>query len=251
MDSNTLAWNTSPESLQLNAGQVHLWRLNLRLQNDLLLILEQTLSADEIQRANRFHFRRDRDRFIASHGCLREILAHYIHVGPEELYFHNNLYGKPALSCKFSEHQLNFNLSHSHELGLLAVCLDRRIGVDIEYIRPELDEIQIAQRFFSNYEVNTLLALPDHLKAEAFYNCWTRKEAYIKARGEGLYASLDQFSVTLIPGEPAILLNTLPDSQEASSWSLFHINPEPAYISALAVEGNITGLRYLQYRAPE
>jgi 4'-phosphopantetheinyl transferase len=246
MDLTPSIWNTPPETLLLSEGEVHLWRLNLNLQNDLLLNLERTLSEDEIQRADRFHFRHDRNRFIASHGWLREILGRYLHVEPEQLRFCYNSYGKPRLDGISGKHLLCFNLSHSHAIGLLALCLDRNIGVDIEHVRPGLDAMQIAQRFFSTYEVTTLLALTDHLKKEAFFNCWTRKEAYIKAHGEGLSIPLDQFSVTLLPGETALLLHTLPDPEEASRWSLFHIDPKPGYVAALAVEGKVSRLQYLQ-----
>jgi 4'-phosphopantetheinyl transferase len=250
MNLTPSTWDTPPETLLLSVGEAHVWRLNLNLQHKLLLDLERTLSEDEIQRADRFYFRQDRERFVASHGWLREILGRYLHVEPQQLQFCNNSHGKPSLDGISAKHRLCFNLSHSHQIGLLALCLDRDIGVDIEHIRPERDAVQIAQRFFSTYEVTTLLAVPDDLQEEAFFNCWTRKEAYIKARGEGLAMPLDRFSVTLLPGETALLLHTLPDPEEASRWSLFHIDPEPGYVGALAVEGRVSRLQYLREPLP-
>lgn len=229
----------------MGEGEIHIWRLNLDLNDDLLMFFEKKLSKDEIHKADQFYFNRDRNRFIASHGWLREILGQYVQMEPERLLFSYNIFGKPSLENVPGEHCLHFNLSHSREIGLLALCLDRRIGVDVEYIRPDLDEVLIAQRFFSTYEVTTLLTLPNHLKKEAFFNCWTRKEAYIKARGEGLNFSLDRVIVTLIPGEAAIILSVLSDSDEASRWSLLHIDPEPGYVAAVAVEGKLSRIRYL------
>jgi 4'-phosphopantetheinyl transferase len=134
--------------------------------------------------------------------------------------------------------ELRFNVSHSHGLALYAVTRRRKIGIDIERVRPISGPEQLAARFFSAGENAELCALPEHVKHEAFFNCWTRKEAYVKARGEGLSLPLNQFDVSLNPGEPARLLRVERDPQEAARWSLQGLTPAPGYVAALAVEGH-------------
>jgi 4'-phosphopantetheinyl transferase len=134
-------------------------------------------------------------------------------------------------------------VSHSQELGLYAITRNRRIGVDLEYIRTDFACEQVAERFFSSREKTTLCTFPTKMKHEAFFTCWTRKEAYIKARGEGLSLPLNQFDVSMTPGEPALLENTRGDPQEASRWSLQELRPRTGYMAALAVEGHDWRLR--------
>jgi 4'-phosphopantetheinyl transferase len=142
---------------------------------------------------------------------------------------------------------IHFNLSHSHRLALLAVARDREVGVDIEYLRVDVATEPLAEHFFSPQEVAALRALPDGLQAEAFFAAWTRKEAYIKARGRGLTSPLDQFAVSLSPGEPAKLLWVQGDDQEASRWSLRRLDPGPGYAGALAAESDDWALAFWQW----
>ncbi len=141
-------------------------------------------------------------------------------------------------------------MSHSHGVALYAVTRDREVGIDLEFIRRDLEVEQIAERFFSRRETATLRALPTALREYAFFLCWTRKEAYIKARGEGLSLPLDQFDVSLIPGEPAALLSTQPDSDEALRWSLQELTLASGYVAALAVEGRGWSLSCWQWPRP-
>jgi 4'-phosphopantetheinyl transferase len=133
---------------------------------------------------------------------------------------------------------LRFNVSHSHSLALYAITRAREVGVDVEHIRPEIAQEKIAERFFSPREVTVLRALPTPLQASAFFACWTRKEAFIKAKGDGLTLPLDQFDVSLAPGEPATLLRTAWDPQEAACWALQDLAPAPGYRAAVAVAGH-------------
>jgi 4'-phosphopantetheinyl transferase len=213
------------------------WRARLDLAASCVERLRGTLSADELQRAARFHFARDRRRFTVARGVLRDILGRYLRVPPSELEFRYSAYGKPALADVADAPWLRFNVSHSHEVALFAVTCGREVGVDIEYLGREIRGEEIAERFFSARERADLSALPAEVKHEAFFNCWTRKEAYIKAHGEGLSLPLDQFDVSLAPGEPAALLATRSDPREALRWSLQALTPGPDYVAALAVEG--------------
>jgi 4'-phosphopantetheinyl transferase len=213
--------------------------------------LRHTLAADELERAERFHFEKDRQHFIAGRGLLRLILGHYLDTTPSQLRFHYSDYGKPALVLSPRQAPLNFNVSHSYGLALYAVTLGREVGLDVEKIRSDLEYEEIAERFFSPRESAVLLRLPTEVKPRAFFNCWTRKEAYIKARGEGLSLPLDQFDVSLAPGEPARLLDVRGDPQEASRWSLQALKPVSGYVAALAVEGSDWHLKCWQGEFPE
>jgi 4'-phosphopantetheinyl transferase len=168
---------------------------------------------------------------------LRDILSRYLGVPPSALVFRYSTYGKPALAAGFDAARVCFNISHSHEMALFAVTCEREIGVDIEHLGRDIHAEEIAEHFFSAHERASLRTLPAAAKHEAFFNCWTRKEAYIKAHGEGLSLPLDQFDVSLLPGEPAALLATRNDPWEARRWSLQALSPGSGYVAALAVEG--------------
>jgi 4'-phosphopantetheinyl transferase len=233
-----LSWLSPPTDLALSGNQVHVWRASLDQPAWRLRELAQTLSADEQARAGRFRFEQDRRRFTASHGILRAILGRYLGVKPEQLRFQAGPHGKPSLAKTLNESGLSFNMSHSHILAVFAVTRDREVGVDVERIRLIPDAEQIAERFFSSQESAVFQTIPADLKPEAFFTCWVRKEAYVKAKGNGLSLSLDQFDVSLIPGEPARLLRTTPDPQEANHWSLHDVSPGPGYLATVAVQGN-------------
>ncbi|HUE99361.1 MAG TPA: 4'-phosphopantetheinyl transferase superfamily protein [Anaerolineales bacterium] len=231
--TNPQTWSPPPGSLDLQARQVDVWRVRLDLPADGLNQLESTLSKDETERAARFHFPADRDRFTAAHGYLRDILARYLHCEPRELSFSVTQHGKPVLP----EHELEFNLSHSGDFALIAIARGHRVGVDVEHIREGISSQVIARQYFSQAEFAELQSLPTRQKETAFFTCWTRKEAYIKAQGLGLSFPLESFDVSLTPNEPAILRATRPDPAEAARWTLFSLKTGPLYESAVAVEG--------------
>lgn len=227
-------WQLPPADLSLSYHDVHVWRASLDLPAVYMQHLQHTLATDERSRATRFYFEKDRQHFIAARGLLRTILSRYLDCEPSQLRFSYNHYGKPALAAE----TLSFNVSHSHGLALYAITRDRKVGIDLEYMRSHVAGEHMAERFFSPREVASLRALPTQLQAQAFFNCWTRKEAYIKAQGYGLSLPLDQFDVSLAPDEPAQLLATRGDPQEASRWSLKALSPGTGYQAALAVEGH-------------
>ncbi len=245
------SWCPPPETLRVESDEVHVWRASLDLTVPQVQSLQQTLAADEQRRAGRFYFQKDRDHFIVGRGLLRAILGQYLKIEPSHLRFRYTPHGKPFLVRETGGDRLRFNVSHSHGLALYAITRGRELGVDLERIRPELADEQIAERFFSPREVAVLRALPTNMQQEAFFNCWTRKEAYIKARGEGLTLRLDQFEVSLAPEEPPALLYTNGDSQEASRWSLQNLTPGPGYAAALIVEGDDWRLRCWHWKWPD
>lgn len=236
--SSATAWRFPPQALKLTSDEVHVWRAALDQAPSQIDSYLRTLAADERARAERFHFPKDREHLIVARGALRAILGFYLNRAPECLSFSYSSHGKPALTLEPGDDPIRFNISHSQGVALYAITCGREVGIDLECMRSDLEVEQIAERFFSRQEIATLRALPAALRRYAFFLCWTRKEAYIKARGEGLSLPLDQFDVSLIPGEPAALLCTRPDSDEALRWSLQELTPgSPGYAAALAVEG--------------
>jgi len=233
-----------PEPLVIDPDEVHLWTTRLDVPPAQQKIWELYLSSDEMQRAARFHFERDQNHFIVARGVLRKILSYYTQKKPYEIRFDYNKYGKPLLPPEQGGRQLHFNLSHSAGICVYAVAYQREVGVDIEYIRPDFSELEIAERFFSPDEVKVLRSLPAAEQKTAFFLCWTRKEAFIKAKGQGLSIPLDQFDVSLVPGLPAKLLRTRYDHYEVHRWSLFNIDSFPGYAGAVAVAGRNCQLKY-------
>jgi 4'-phosphopantetheinyl transferase len=194
-----------------------------------------------LERAGRFHFARDRDHYTVARAVLRDILGRYLGLAPASLRFKYNPFGKPSLDD--GARGVRFNLSHSGGIALYAVALGREVGVDVEQLKDEMDCGGVAERFFSPSEVAALRTLPPEAQKRAFFDCWTRKEAYVKARGDGLSLPLDSFDVSVAPGEPAALLRTRDDACEASRWTLRELSTEPGYAAALAVEGRDWRLR--------
>jgi 4'-phosphopantetheinyl transferase len=220
------------------ADVVHVWRIALTLPAHALRELGQILAPDERARAERFLFSADRERFIAARGTLRLILGAYLACAPGEVRFRYGPHGKPALAGEPQDDPPRFNLSHSGDLALYAVTRGREVGIDVERTRPDIASETIAEQFFSPREVATLRALPVHLQEKAFFACWTRKEAYIKATGRGLAIPLASFDVTLAPGEQPALVSTRNDPREAARWRLCDLDAGAGYAAALAVEGH-------------
>ena len=248
------SWELPPPVTALPGDEVHVWRARLDAPPERVRRLLDFLAPDERERAGRFHFQRDRDHFTVARGLLRSILGGYSSFGPERLRFEYGAQGKPSLAAEHNPGGLRFNVSHSHGVALFAVTRDREVGVDVERVSARVSCEEIAGRFFSPREVEGLRALPAALREAAFFNCWTRKEAYIKARGEGLTLPLDGFDVSLAPGEPAALLANRLDPEDVSRWSLRELHPWPGFAAALAVEGRGWRLkcwRLLQYEGHE
>ena len=187
-------WRPSPPDGRLPAQEINVWRVSLEQPVECVERLSRILSTDERMRAERFHFDRERKRFIVSRGALRTILGRYLGVGPDQLRFRYGPHGKPCLSEEFDRCALGFNLAHSNDLALYAFASGRKVGIDVEHVHPIPDAEQIAARFFSKYENAVLRELPESQRLEAFFNCWTRKEAFIKAIGDGLTSSLGPIS---------------------------------------------------------
>jgi len=247
MPGSEQTWLAPPATPTLPANEVHVWRASLAQPETVLLQLQQTLSPDEQLRAAKFRFDRDRHRFIIARGVLRTLLDRYLYMLPAQLQFAYNEYGKPSLDTPAPGKPLHFNLSHSHELALFAFSYIGPVGVDIEYMRAGVSAEQAARVSFSPREQALLLALPLDERREAFYTCWTRKEAYIKGRGTGFSLEPSLFDVAFLPGEPAALLASREDPGEPARWMLQALQPGADYAGALAVEGHDWSLRCYEW----
>lgn len=233
----------------LSPHEVHVCCASLRMPTSYARQLAETLSPDERMRADQFCFERDRDRFIVCRGLLRVILGHYLGTEPGRLQFCYGAWGKPALSETSGGDGLRFNLSHSHGLALFAVAREREIGIDLERVRPIPAVEQLAERILSARERMLFRAFPPGQRQAFFFKCWTRKEAYVKARGDGLMRPLDRIDVSLTPCKSPRLLSIEESSQEASSWSLRDLMPALGYVAALVVEGHDGQLACWQWPA--
>jgi 4'-phosphopantetheinyl transferase len=238
-------WILQPPAPAFSGDDVHVWEFPLTV-SDPQFNCQRLLSADEQARASRFHFEQHARKFMVARALMRSILAQYEHILPEALRFEYSKQGKPALAG--NARGIRFNLSHSGEMGLLAVALGREIGADIEAMRDNVETDKLAERFFSPHERESLRALSPQLRIAAFYRCWTCKEAFLKAQGVGLFRGLSTFDVEVNPGLPARLVATRPDASESQHWQLHDVETATHYAAAVAVEGNIGTLKLLRSR---
>jgi 4'-phosphopantetheinyl transferase len=230
-------WVGFDRNYELRNGEVHVWRTGLNVQASDFEQLRRILSPDERARADRFHFEVDRRRGIIGRGYLRLLLGQILDMPANALQFQYDEFGKPGL-IPAQQGTLQFNLSHSGEQILIAITTSRAVGVDVEQIRTDLDPDGIATQFFSAGEREILASLPEPARYLAFFTCWTRKEAYLKAKGVGLSLPLDQFDVSFLPDDEPRLLATRPDPLEAQNWRLWALDLPSGYAGALAVSGS-------------
>lgn len=226
-----------PAPPDIARGRVHVWFATLDHADEVVLQLAESLSTDERERAGRFQFERDRRRFIVGRAVLRAILGACLEVEPRFLSFRYGRFGKPALADAFEGTEVRFNVSHSHGVALYAVARGREVGVDLERIRPLDDMESLAEECFSAKQNAALRSMSAPKRLEAFFSGWTRKEAFVKARGVGLSFSLAGFDVSLEPGDGPRPLTIPGDSQEESRWMVTSLAADPAYAAALVVEG--------------
>jgi 4'-phosphopantetheinyl transferase len=210
---------------------VHVWPVPTESTDDVISRFRQVLTQDETERAARFRFEHLQRSYILSRGALRVILGSYLDIDPAAIQITYTPRGKPRLALPL---QMDFNASHSGGLALLGFTRNCEIGLDIELIRTISDMEQIADRFFCAEEARELNSLPTAERQRAFFLCWTRKEAYIKATGEGLSTPLDAFRVTLQPGGEARFIHIARDTSAAEAWTLHHLEPASNYVAALA-----------------
>lgn len=233
---------------ELTGRAVHVWPVSTHAPDAVIEQFWFFLAPDEMDRAGRFRFDRLRRSFILARGALRVLLGRYLSIAPGGIEFSYGSKGKPALAAP---HRLQFNASHSGDLALFAFTLDCEVGVDVERIRPMPDIEDVAKRFFCAEETAELMALPAGQRGHGFFLCWTRKEAYVKATGEGLSTPLDAFRVTLQPSEPAGIVHLERDPIAAQAWTLHDLAPAPGYAAALAYRDSPRPLQTFPFFNPK
>ena len=236
-------WQSPPANLELRNGEVHIWRARLDVSPSAVDKFHELLSGDERERAARFRFDKHRRRFTVARGILRTLLGRYLEREPQDLTFGYSEHGKPFLEDPGSG-DLRFNLSHSAEVALFGFTVGRDIGIDVEQIRPDRSTREIAERFFSPREVEALFGLPKEEQTNGFFRCWTRKEAYIKAKGKGMSIPLDSFAVSLSPEDTASLLWVQDHSEKPAHWTLRELGVDSDFAACVAAEFQPAAFRY-------
>ena len=245
-----MTWNTAPPGGRIGENDTHVWLIELPAIAVDAAEIGSVLAPEELSRGAKFFREIDRRRYLTTRFALRDILGRYGRELPERIEFDYNAFGKPSL---IGEAALRFNVSHAGEVSLVAVAWNRQVGVDVEKIRGDSsDELvtlrNIARRFFAPNEVNRLLQLPEAALPQSFFTCWTRKEAFIKAKGAGLSIPLDSFEVSFLPGERPELMVYSAGPEENERWSVFHLEPAPGYVGALVVEGEDLRLKQWNWK---
>lgn len=239
-------WEMHQTWPSLLSDEVHVWCIPLDVNARCYGQCRSLLDDAECKRADRFASQQDRERFVAAHAALRVILARYLQEEPNRLRFVYGAYGKPALDPTFTS-VLCFNLAHSHDVGLCAVSDKRDVGVDIERVRPERLDHDVARHFFSVREQEELRSLPEFERVAGFFRCWTRKEAYIKGCGMGLALPLDSFDVPLALALSTELLPVHGRTMDASSWRLQDVSLNERFPGAVAATGDDWHARRLRW----
>ena len=227
-------WPRRSRVPRLEAGEVHVWAAALDATGDRQLRLAATLTPEERERAARFRTSELRRRWTAGRGLLREILGHYLAVEPAAVRFGRNAHGKPMLAGE-AQLPIALNLARSGGLGVYAFTSSHAVGVDLEEVREFPEMRAMAGNTFSRGERAALEAVSHEDFLAAFFRCWTRKEAFLKARGTGLLAALDSFDVEVVPDRPAALLRVSGDAAAPGQWTLLNLEPALGYLGALAV----------------
>jgi 4'-phosphopantetheinyl transferase len=242
-----ISWKLALTFPSLNNQDVHLWKCLFKPDSNEFKKSAYLLSEEEFQLADRFVFEHDRERYVYFHGALRVVLSAYTHTPPRLLSFWKNSYGKPHVVRHSGKGDVQFSLSHSQDIALIAVALDQEVGVDVELIRPINDARDITKNYFAVEEQQLLLPLSDEVLDEYFFICWTQKEAYIKAIGKGFSCSLDQFIVPIIKNgcKKCDIRNAF--NGESEAWRFESFTPHPGYVGALVTRPYSGVLSHYQF----
>jgi 4'-phosphopantetheinyl transferase len=236
MNRDNRLWRSPPHELTPPSTRIDVWQVPLGLGESCENNSPAILSPDEMGRAARFRFDIDRNRFVCCRTALRQILELYLDVASAEIRFRYGAKGKPEIEEHQNPHAIRFNVSHSGQFALIGVTSARAVGVDVEKIRPAPDWTEIAERFFSEREYQALLKVPISERARAFFACWTRKEAFVKAWGDGLSYPLRDFSVSVAPDGPAVIEELKADPKAIGRWSVVNLPVAGGYAGAVAFE---------------
>lgn len=228
-------WPPMPDKPQLFANDVHVWFASLDFVGFKVDKMWSLLSLDERDKASQYHLLEDRNRFVFIRGLLRMILGYYLAVSPQQITFCYGLYGKPYLQRQLQRSAIQFNLAHAGKFALYSIARDRHVGVDVEYMRPIPEAFQLIERFFCSKEKIFLCNLSEDEFIQTFFQFWTRKEAFIKARGQGLSFPLTCFDISSVSKTPVLYFDE--DSGKKSSWTFRDLFFNFDYAASLVVEG--------------
>ena len=229
-------WRPAPPDLRVGPNQVHVWRAGLQVDAAELERLQTFISGAERERTDRFQFPDLRRRYVAAHGVLRELLGKYLNTAPSQLRFEKNRHDKPFLATDCSA-ELRFNLSHAGELALLAFAHAREVGVDVEQIRAMPSGDRIAERYFTAAESARLRSVPPERRDEAFFDCWVRKEAFVKAVGQGVSFGLNRFELPVTADDRSSVPVPFTCPPDPAEWSLAPLHPDRGYTGAVVAAG--------------
>jgi len=224
-------------------GEIDVWRVRLPASADKLQACRALLADQEVESLARIKAEHRRRELIVGRAALRQLLAAAVGASPRELSFVHHGMGKPALSDAWRDCPLAFNVSHSRDWALIAIAQADRVGIDVEYAHRAADLGALARRFFAPAEAERVLALPEAERRWAFFRCWTRKEAIVKALGGGIAAGLDRFEVTVTADEPPRLVRADSDFGPAEDWSLVDLPLDPDYVATAAAPAAIAAVR--------
>jgi 4'-phosphopantetheinyl transferase len=239
---DSLPWVRAGRPLTLAHKELHVWRASLDLPAELMQRLAKTLSADENERAGKFLIARTRERFVSARGILRQLLGMYLGLDPDKIDFRYGPQGKPSVLATHDSN-VSFSVSHSQAMGLFAFCGGGEVGVDIEEVKADFKGMQIASHFFSSEEIAGLAKLPPEQADKAFFECWTGKEAYVKARGEGLSFPLRNFSIGFVNREQVLR------DEMGRAWSCYALEPAPGFAGAVVAAGGGWALKHYDWSA--
>ncbi|WP_282123523.1 4'-phosphopantetheinyl transferase family protein [Algibacter mikhailovii] len=241
-----MTYLSHPINFALATNQLHTWVLYFDVLEEKKTFLKKFLSQDEIIKASKFRFDKDKNCSIITRGALRLLSGMYLNMSPENIIFKYGDYGKPDFEM---ETELKFNVSHSGNMAIIGFVLNKDIGVDIEKIKYDFEVMDIVDNYFSQLEIESLKKLPVQEHNQGFYRCWTRKESFIKAKSQGLSFALDSFSVSLDSDDKAQLLETHWNPDEKESWRLFSFSPDTDYLGGVTVQSTIEQIEYFNFNS--
>jgi 4'-phosphopantetheinyl transferase len=238
-----ILWPARSDAPPLADNEIHVWATTLSVAADALAQFSASLSPDEKERANKFKFEKHRNRYTAGRGALRAILGQYVGARAADVRFDYLTNGKPAFAQDFAGAGIHFNLAHTEDLALIAVTRIGPVGVDVECVRSVKNVDELVARFFSQRENELFQKVLNDQKPAAFFNLWTRKEAMLKATGEGITRSLSLVEVSFLPGEPARLLAIAGDAAAGERWRMWELEPANGFTGAVAMEGETSHIQ--------
>lgn len=241
LNKNTIA---SLNTLFLEENKVHVWVIKKDSIIKFLEYYRDLLSIDEKKKSKTFRFSKDRNTYILARGALRLLLTKYLKIHPKNIVFNYCAFGKPKIKYDYT---IKFNVSHSGEMIVIAFCNDYDIGIDVEYIKRDFDVFDIVDNYFSKQEIKALHKIPNNQLTEAFFRGWTRKEAFIKAKSQGLSFPLDSFSISMDSDDNAELYETAWDKNEKNLWNIVPFETHKDYKAAFAVKGKIDDVKYFKF----